>query len=99
MRDIGRIFEACTIAASSPAPTHSARNTELSTTRAAGFRPKEILDSPRMVRTSGWRRLISRMASMVAAPSPRDSSCPVPRVKVNASMRMADSLIPHCPVR
>ena len=47
------IREACTIAESSPACTHSARNTELSTARAAGFRPKETLETPSVVCTSG----------------------------------------------
>ncbi len=45
--------EACTIAESSPASWHSCRNTELSTWRAAGFRPNEMFDSPSVVCTSG----------------------------------------------
>ena len=47
------IRDACTIAESSPARTHSARNTEFSTARAAGFRPNETLDTPSVVCTSG----------------------------------------------
>ena len=42
--------------------------------RAAGLRPKEMFDRPSVVCTSGWRRLSSRIASMVAMPSLRDSS-------------------------
>jgi len=52
-RAIGRIFEACTIAESRPAFTHSSRNTELRRMRAAGFRPKEMFDNPSVVCTSG----------------------------------------------
>ena len=46
IRAIGTILAACTIAESSPASMHSFRNTELSTTRAAGLSPKEMLDRP-----------------------------------------------------
>ena len=46
IRDIGRIFDAWTIAESRPASTHSCRNTEFSTCRAAGFRPKETFGQP-----------------------------------------------------
>ena len=67
--------------------------------RAAGLRPKEMLDRPRVVCTSGWRRLSSRIASMVAMPSLRDSSWPVQMVKVRGSMRMSDSRMPQLPVR
>ena len=74
MRAIGTIFEACTIAESRPASTHSWRKTELSTTREAGLRPKETLETPSVVCTSGWRRLSSRMASIVSMPSRRVSS-------------------------
>ncbi len=73
-RAIGRILLACTIAESRPAFTHSSRNTLLSRMRAAGFRPKEMFDRPSVVCTSGWRRLSSRMPSIVAMPSLRDSS-------------------------
>ena len=67
--------------------------------RAAGFRPKEMFDRPSVVCTSGWRRLSSRIASMVAMPSLRDSSWPVQMVKVRVSMRMSDSWMPQLPVR
>ena len=53
MRATGRILEACTIAESSPALTHSLRKTELSTMRAAGFSPKLTLDRPSVVCTAG----------------------------------------------
>ena len=46
------------MAESSPASTHSCRNTELSTWRAAGLRPKDTLDSPRMVETPGSSALM-----------------------------------------
>ena len=59
MRLRGRIFDACTIAASRPASTDSWRKTELSTWRAAGLRPKETLDRPRMVETPGSSALIA----------------------------------------
>ena len=49
MRAIGVIFEGCTIAESSPIFTASARNTEFKTMRAAGFRPKETLETPSVV--------------------------------------------------
>lgn len=87
------------MAESRPALTHSSRKTEFSRTRAAGLRPKEMLDRPRVVWTSGWSRLSSRIASIVAMPSLRDSSCPVQIVKVRVSMRMSDSRIPQLPVR
>ncbi|CAO0829014.1 hypothetical protein SMICM17S_11825 [Streptomyces microflavus] len=96
---MGRILEACTIAESRPALTHSSRKTELSTTRAAGFRPKEMLERPSVVWTSGWRFFSSRIAPIVAMPSPRDSSWPVQMVKVRVSMRMSDSWMPQLVVR
>ncbi len=87
------------MAESSPALTHSSRKTEFSRTRAAGFRPKEMFDRPRVVWTSGWRRLSSRIDSIVAMPSLRDSSWPVQMVKVSVSMRMSDSRMPQLDVR
>ncbi|CAM5413949.1 hypothetical protein STANM309S_01992 [Streptomyces tanashiensis] len=96
---MGRIFDAWTIAESRPAFTHSSRKTELRTIRAAGLRPKEMFDRPRVVCTSGWRRFSSRIASIAAMPSFRDSSWPVQIVKVRVSIRMSDSLIPQLPVR
>ena len=74
---------------------HSLRNTELSTTRAAGLRPKEMFDNPRVVCTSGNRRLTSRIASMVSMPSRRVSSCPVAIGKVRQSMMMSLSRSPQ----
>ncbi|MCI1749389.1 MAG: hypothetical protein LKI24_15820 [Acidipropionibacterium sp.] len=53
IRSIGRILAACTIAESRPASTASCRKTELSTIRAAGLSPKEMLETPRVVRTPG----------------------------------------------
>ena len=85
MRASGRILEACTIAESSPACTHSCRNTEFSTWRAAGLRPKDTLDSPRMVDTPGSSALIARMPSIVSIPSSRLSSMPVDRGRASGS--------------
>ena len=62
---MGMIREACTIAESRPARTHSARNTEFSTARAAGFSPKDTFETPRVVWTSGYRSFSSRIASIV----------------------------------
>ena len=66
MRARGMIFAACTMAESSPACTHSWRNTEFNTWRAAGLRPKETLETPSVVYTPGSSALMRRMASMVA---------------------------------
>ena len=41
------------MAESSPAATHSCKNTEFSTIRAAGLSPKETFETPRVVRTPG----------------------------------------------
>ena len=76
---------AWTMAESRPACAHSCRNTELMTWRAAGLRPKEMFDRPSVVWTPGRCSLMSRMPSMVAAPSPRDSSMPVPSVRASGS--------------
>lgn len=58
-----------------------------------------MFDSPSVVWTSGWRFFSSRIAPIVAMPSPRDSSWPVQMVKVRQSMRMSDSWMPQLPVR
>ncbi|MPM85290.1 hypothetical protein SDC9_132368 [bioreactor metagenome] len=99
IRFIGMIFAAWTMAESSPASTASCRKTELSTTRAAGARPKDTLETPRVVFTSGWSRLISRMALIVSSASRRVSSCPVPIGKVRVSTRMSPGRRPQVPVR
>ncbi len=85
IRDSGRIFDACTMAESRPASTHSCRNTELSTCRAAGLRPKDTFDNPRIVDTPGSSDLIERMPSIVSTPSSRLSSIPVDSGSANAS--------------
>ncbi len=87
------------MAESSPASAHSARNTELSTWRAAGLSPNEMFESPSVVCTSGCRRLSSLIALMVSRPSLRDSSSPVATVNVRQSIMMSDSAIPQLPVR
>ena len=86
------IFEAWTMAESSPASTHSCRNTELRTWRAAGFRPNDTLDRPSTVWEPGISALMRRMASIVSMASRRRSSSPVDSGKVSASkMRSAGS--------
>ncbi len=58
-----------------------------------------MFERPSVVWTSGWLALRRRIASMVAMPSPRDSSWPVQMVKVRVSMRMSDSRMPQFVVR
>ncbi len=96
---MGMIRAACTMAESSPALTHSARKTEFSTARAAGLRPNETFDTPSVVCTSGYRRLSSRIASMVSMASRRVSSWPVAIGKVRQSTMMSLRRIPQLPVR
>ncbi len=56
----GLILETCTIAPVIPAFTAWSRKTLFSTCRAAGLRPKEMLDRPRMIWMSGnFCRIIS----------------------------------------
>ena len=92
MRASGVMRAACTMAESSPAWAHSWRNTELRTWRAAGLRPKEMFDSPSVVWTPGRCSLMSRMPSMVEAPSPRLSSMPVPSVRASGSKNRSPGL-------
>ncbi len=94
IRDSGRIFDACTMAESSPASTHSWRNTELSTWRAAGLRPNDTFESPRIVDTPGSSVLMERMPSMVSIPSHRLSSMPVDSGNASASNRRSSGASP-----
>ena len=96
---MGRIFEACTMAESNPACTHSCRNTEFNTCRAAGDNPKEMFDSPKVVCTCGCRFFTSRMASMVSMPSRRVSSWPVAIGNVRQSITMSPGFMPQFCVR
>ena len=73
------------MAESSPASTHSWRNTELSAWRMAGLRPKLTLETPSTVYTPGSSALMRRIASMVSMPSRRRSSWPAPSGNVRAS--------------
>ena len=73
------------MAESRPASTHSWRNTELRTWRAAGLRPNETLESPRMVETPGSSALMRRIPSMVSMPSRRLSSMPVDSGRASGS--------------
>ncbi len=75
----------------------SCRNTELSTCRAAGLRPKEMLERPRVVCTSGYSVLSCRIASIVSMPSRRVSSWPVAIGKVRVSTRMSPTRHPPVP--
>ena len=79
--------------------THSCRNTEFSTWRAAALSPKETLEMPSVVCTSGCRRLSSRIASMVSSASRRTSSCPVVIGKVRVSTTMSSTCMPWFVVR
>ena len=87
------------MAESSPACTHSCRKTEFSTWRAAGLRPNETLDRPRVVCTLGCRRLSSAIASIVSIPSRLVSSWPVAIGNVRQSTMMSCSRIPQFTVR
>ena len=62
------------------------RNTELSTWRAAGFRPKLMFDRPRMIWISGNSAAIRSIPSRVSRPRRRSSSLPVQMVKVSGSI-------------
>ena len=95
MRLRGMIFEACTIAAVRPRSRACCRNTLLSTARAAGLRPKEMFDRPRMMPQRGNTREISAIPSSVSRPRRRSSSLPVAMVKVSGSKRMSSSGSPH----
>ena len=87
------------MAESSPTCTHSCRKTEFSTWRAAGLRPNETLDRPRVVCTFGCRRLSSAIASIVSIPSRLVSSWPVAIGNVRQSRMMSCSRIPQFTVR
>ena len=99
MRAIGVILDGCTIAESSPASTHSCRNTELSTMREAAFKPNETLLTPSVVCTSGNSSFKARIASIVSIPSRRVSSCPVAIGKVKQSIRMSPVAMPQLVVK
>ena len=71
--------------------------TELSTCRAAGLRPKETLDRPRMSCSSGNSRRMSSIASRVHKASLRSSSLPVQIVKVSGSSSRSDCGRPKRP--
>ena len=83
------IFDGCTIAESSPIFTASARKTEFKTMRAAGFKPKETFDTPRVVWTSGYFFFNSEIALRVSIPSRLVSSWPVAIGKVRQSIKMS----------
>ena len=74
-----------TIAMSRPASTQWCRNTELSTARASGASPKLTFDTPRLVKTPGSSRLMSRMPSIVSTAESIHSASPVASVKVRSS--------------
>ena len=68
-----------------PRFTAWSRKTEFRTWRAAGFRPNEMFDRPRMIWQPGISREIDSMPSSVHWPSLRSSSLPVAMVKVSGS--------------
>ncbi len=74
-----------TIARSSPAWTQWCRNTELSTARALDPTPKETLETPSEVFTSGICSLIALIPAIVSTADGRHSSSPVVSVNVRQS--------------
>ena len=90
----GMILETWTIAPVMPRLTAWSRKTELSTCRAAGFRPNEMFDRPRMIWHCGISRLIASMPSSVHWPSLRSSSLPVATSRSRAKSRAAVSRSP-----
>ncbi len=74
-----------TIARSSPASVQWCRKTELRAARAGGETPKETLETPSEVFTSGISALIRLIPSIVSTAEGRHSSSPVVSVKVSAS--------------
>ena len=86
---------ACTMAASRPASRHSCRNTLLSTWRAAGLRPNDTFDRPRIVDAPGSSALMRRIASIVSIASRRRSSSPVESGKVSASKIRSVGSMPY----
>ena len=91
----GRMRETCTMAAVNPRVRASCKNTLLSTARAAGFKPNEMFDSPRMMEHRGNRWEISRIPSSVSSPNFRSSAFPVAIVNVKGSQKRSDSSNPH----
>ena len=79
--------------------TASDKKTEFKTLRAVGLSPKEILLTPRVVKTSGNSAFNSLMASKVSIASLRVSSCPVVIGKVKQSTIMSPTFIPQLWVR
>ena len=73
-----------------PARAAWSRNTEFSTARAAGLRPKLTLDRPNMICTSGNSSWMALMPSSVHWASLRSSSLPVAMVKVSGSISRSD---------
>ena len=53
--------------------------------RAAGFRPKETLETPSEVSTPGSSRLMRRMPSIVSTAEVENSASPVASVNVRSS--------------
>ena len=70
----GTIFAASMMPDVRPASAASCRNTELSTLRAAGFRPNDTLLTPSVVWIPGYFAEICRIASIVSIASRRVSS-------------------------
>ena len=81
-----------TIARSRPASTQWWRKTELSTARGRGLTPKETLETPSEVFTSGISAFSRRIPSIVSTAEGFHSSSPVVRVKVSRS-KISDSRV------
>ena len=82
--------------ASIPALMQRSRNTVLSTLRAAGFKPNETFDSPRIVRTPGKACLMRRMAAIVSLAASRSAPSPLQTVNVSASISRSPRRSPRC---
>ena len=95
MRLSGSILLALTIAASRPASTASCRNTEFSTTRAAGLSPNEMFETPRIVKQPGSSCLMRRTPAIVSSALRRSSSMPVEIGSASESKKMSSAGMPH----
>ena len=76
----------------------SYKNTELRTTREAGFRPKETLETPSNTWVSGIASLMRRIDSMVSAAFLRSSAIPVEMGRASVSKKISLAGIPSSSV-
>ena len=76
----------------------SYKKTELRTTREAGFRPKETLETPSNTWVSGIASLMRRIDSIVAEAFLRSSAIPVEIGRARVSKKISLAGIPNCSV-